>query len=154
MRKKPSLTQMQKQVDDLTQALQRERADSVNLRRRVDEERAQLGNFYKAMVMRDILPIIDNCERLLDHISKHSEERPLKEGVEKIIKQTQKILTDLGVERVETVGQKFDPRLHEAISMEDAGGQVEVVCEELQPGYKLADEIIRHAMVRVRMEKK
>src|SRR3989344_5504442 len=149
-----SIKQLEKQVVELTEALQRERADSVNLRRRVDEERAQLGNFYKAMVVRDVLPIIDNCERLLDHISKHSEERPLKEGVEKIVKQAQKVLAGLGVERIKTVGSEFDPRYHEAISVEDAGGQVEVVCEELQPGYKLDDEIIRHATVRVKMEKK
>jgi len=149
-----SIKQLEKQVVELTEALQRERADSVNLRRRVDEERAQLGNFYKSMVVRDVLPIIDNCERLLDHISKHSEERPLKEGVEKIVKQAQKVLAGLGVERIKTVGSEFDPRYHEAISVEDAGGQVEVVCEELQPGYKLDDEIIRHATVRVKMEKK
>ena len=117
-----------------------------------------MANFYKAIVVRDILPIIDNCERLLDHISRHSEERPLKSGVEQIVKQAQKVLVDLGVERIKTIGETFDPRLHEAISMEDAahstgsgqGGQVEVVCEELQPGYKLGDEIIRHAMVRVK----
>ena len=149
-----SIKQLEKQVVELTEALQRERADSVNLRRRVDEERAQLGNFYKSMVVRDVLPIIDNCERLLDHISKHSEERPLKEGVEKIVKQAQKVLAGLGVEGIKTVGSEFDPRYHEAISVEDAGGQVEVVCEELQPGYKLDDEIIRHATVRVKMEKK
>ena len=155
-----SIKQLEKQVVELTEALQRERADSVNLRRRVDEERAQLGNFYKSMVVRDVLPIIDNCERLLDHISKHSEERPLKEGVEKIVKQAQKVLAGLGVERIKTVGSEFDPRYHEAISVEDpstGSGQahnlVEVVCEELQPGYKLDDEIIRHATVRVRMQR-
>ena len=159
--KTKSYEELQQQIRQLTEALQRERADAINLRRRVDEERSQLGNFYKSMVVRDVLPIIDNCERLLDHISRHSEERPLKDGVEKIVKQAQKVLADLGVERIKTVGQEFDPRYHEAISVEDpsaSSGQahdlVEVVCEELQPGYKLGDEIIRPATVKVRMEKK
>jgi molecular chaperone GrpE (heat shock protein) len=51
--RKPAIEDLQRQVDELTNALQRERADSVNLRRRVEEERAQLGNFYKSMVVRD-----------------------------------------------------------------------------------------------------
>jgi molecular chaperone GrpE len=58
------------------------------------------------------------------------------------------------VERINTVGEEFDPKVHEAVSMEDAGGEVEVVCEELQPGYKIGDEVIRHAMVKVKRQKK
>ena len=45
------------------------------------------------------------------------------------------MLTDLGVQRIKTVGELFDPALHEAVAMEDGDGAVEVVCEELQPGY-------------------
>src|SRR3990167_10908006 len=101
--KKPSLAQLKRQVADLTEALQRERADATNIRRRAEDERQQMANFYKAIVVRDILPIIDNCERLLDHISRHSEERPLKSGVEQIVKQAQKVLVDLGVERIKTI---------------------------------------------------
>ena len=63
-----------------------------------------------------------------------------------------KDVADIGVQRIKTVGEVFDPRLHEAVSMEDGDGAVEVVCEELQSGYLLGDEVIRHAMVRVRME--
>jgi len=161
MRKKPSLTQLQKQVDDLTQALQRERADSVNLRRRIDEERSQLGNFYKSMVVRELLPAVDNLERALMHIPKDLKSHDYVKGVQGIVKQFEDCFKKLGVERIKTVGNKFDPRYHEAISVENpstSSGQVhdlvEVVCEELQPGYKLGDEIIRHATVRVRMEKK
>lgn len=154
MHKKPSLTQLQKQVDELTQALQRERADSVNLRRRVDEERAQLGTFYKSMVVRELLPAVDNLERALMHIPKDLKSHDYVRGVQGVVKQFEQAFKQLGVERIKTVGAEFDPRLHEAISVEDAGGQVEVVCEELQPGYKLGDEIIRHATVKVRMEKK
>lgn len=154
MRKKPSLMQLQKQVDDLTQALQRERADSVNLRRRVDEERAQLGNFYKAMVVRQLLPAIDNLERALIHIPKDLKNHDYVKGVQGVVKQFELCFKQLGVERIKTIGTEFDPRFHEAISVEDAGGHVEVVCEELQPGYKLGNEIIRHATVKVKMEDK
>src|SRR3990167_1321430 len=140
MSKKLTLTDLQQQVAELTEALQRERADAVNLRRRAEEERAQMGNFYKAMIVRDLLPIIDNSERLLEHISAHSKEAPWKEGAEQIVKQAQKVLTDLGVERIKTVGGYFDPHFHEAVHMDDgdpsiSSGQVadEIVSEELQP---------------------
>ncbi len=154
MPKKPSLAQLQKQVNDLTEALQRERADSVNLRRRIEEERAQMGSFYKAMVVRELLPAIDNLERALMHTPKDLKSHDYVKGVQGVVKQFEQCFKQLGVERIKTVGQQFDPRLHEAVSVEDAGGTLEVVCEELQPGYRLNDEIIRHAMVKVRMENK
>ncbi|MEX0881323.1 MAG: nucleotide exchange factor GrpE [Candidatus Saccharimonadales bacterium] len=152
MPKKLPVGQLQKQVDELTDALQRERADSVNLRRRIDEERSQLGIFYKAMVVRQLLPAIDNLERALMHTPKDLKNHDYVKGIKGVDQQFDQCFKQLGVERIKTVGQQFDPRYHEAISVEDAGGQVEVVCEELQPGYKLGDEIIRHATVKVRME--
>jgi molecular chaperone GrpE len=145
-------------VIELTDALQRERADAENLRRRYEEQMSGLKTHVKANVVRDLLPIIDNCERLLEHVSSVSEAKPWKEGVGQIVKQMQKTLADMGVERIKTVGEVFDPHLHEAISVEDpstgSGQAVEIVSEELQPGYKLGDQVIRHAMVRVKMEKK
>ena len=163
MSKKLTLTDLQQQVAELTEALQRERADAVNLRRREEEERAQMGDFYKAMIVRNLLPIIDNSERLLEHISAHSKEAPWKEGAEQIVKQAQKVLADLGVERIKTVGGYFDPHFHEAVHMDDgdpstSSGQAanwhEIISEELQAGYKIGDEIIRPARVKVKKEKK
>jgi molecular chaperone GrpE len=58
------------------------------------------------------------------------------------------------VQKIKTKGEVFDPKYHEAVSMEEGNGDVEVVCEELQPGYKLGDEVIRHAFVKVKMDKK
>lgn len=152
MSKKSGIKELQKQVDELTQALQRERADATNVRRRAEDERQQMANFYKSMIVRELLPAIDNLERSLMHVPKDLKGHDYVKGVQGVIKQFGDCFKRLGVERIKTVGEVFDPKLHEAISMEDAGGDVEVVCEELQPGYKLADEIIRHAMVRVRME--
>lgn len=158
---KVQIESMQQKINELTQALQRERADSVNLRRRIDEERAQLANFYKSMVVRQLLPAVDNLERALMHIPKDLKNHSYIKGVQGVVKQFEQCFKKLGVERIKTLGQQFDPRFHEAISVEDpssGSGQahdlVEVVCEELQPGYKLGNEIIRHATVKVRMEKK
>lgn len=153
MNKKPTLAQLQQHITELTEALQRERADAMNVRRRSDEERAQLGNFYKALIVRELLPAIDNLERALKHVPKDLAGHDFVKGVVATLKQFEKILTELGVERIKTVGAPFDPRYHEAVSMEDGDGTHEVVSEELQAGYKIGDEVIRHAMVKVRMEK-
>src|SRR5690606_15410658 len=75
-------------------------------------------------------------------------------GVQGVVKQFEKTLTDMGVQRIATVGEVFDPRLHEAVSMEEGDGTVEVISEELQAGYTLGEEVIRHAMVRVKLQKK
>ncbi len=149
---------LRQQVAELTEALQRERADSENIRRRYDEQIGNLKTHLKANVVRELLPVIDNFERSLKHkpnsVSKDGSWKQWHEGVEKIFKQFEKTLEQMGVERIKTVGQIFDPRLHEAVSMEEGDGTVEVISEELQAGYTLGDDVIRHAMVRVKMEKK
>lgn len=143
---------LQQQLGELTEALQRERADATNLRRRHDEQIANLKNVVKANVVRDLLPVIDNFERALKHVPADLAENDYIKGVQGVVKQFEKTLADLGVQRIKTVGEPFDPRFHEAISMEDGDGAEEVVSEELQSGYALGDEVIRHAMVRVKMQ--
>ena len=144
---------LQQQVADLTEALQRERADAMNIRRRHDEQVAGLKNVVKATVVRDLLPVIDNFERALKHVPEDLKDNDYVKGVQGVVKQFEKTLADLGVQRIKTVGEPFDPKWHEAISMdEDSEGTQEVVSEELQSGYAIGDEVVRHAMVRVKMQ--
>ena len=142
---------LQNQVDELTAAVQRERADAINMRRRHEEQVASLKNTVKANVVRDLLPVIDNFERALKHVPEELAENDYMKGVAGVVKQFEKTLTDLGVVRIKTVGEPFDPRWHEAVSMDEGEGTEEVVSEELQAGYRLGDEVIRHAMVKVTM---
>lgn len=149
----------------LTEALQRERADATNIRRRHEEQISSLRSTVKASVVKDLLPVIDNFERAIKHLpaAESHESRVMSqeeknllewvEGVKKILLQFEKTLAEIGVERIKTVGEAFDPHLHEAVSMEEGDGDQEVVCEELQSGYKLGNEVIRHAMVRVKSTK-
>ncbi len=154
MSKKPTLQDLQQQIGELTEALQRERADTLNLRRRVEEERANLANTSKAMVLEQLLPAFDTLEQALKHAPKDLADHDYIKGIQAVAKQFNDALVKLGVERIKTVGERFDPHLHEAVHMEEGTGRVEVVCEELQPGYKIGDEVIRHAMVKVKKEKK
>lgn len=151
MSKKPTLKELEQQVGELTEALKRERADSENIRRRHEAQTASLRSIVKANVIRDLLPALDNLERSLKHVPKDLEGNDYVKGVQAVVKQFDKTLEQLGVTRIKTVGEVFDPRLHEAISMEEGDGTKEIISEELQAGYTLGDEIIRHAMVRVRV---
>lgn len=141
---------LQQQVADLTDALQRERADAMNIRRRHDEQIAKLKTTVKASVVADLLPVIDNFERALKHVPEDLAENDYVKGVQGVVKQFEKTLTDIGVTRIKTVGEEFNPHLHEAVSMEEGEGSKEIVSEELQSGYQLGEEVIRHAMVRVK----
>lgn len=143
---------LQLQIDQLTEALQRERADSTNIRRRHDDEMASLRNRIKAAVIEDLLPVIDNFERALKHVPEDLTDNDYVKGVQGVVKQFEKTLADMGVERIKTVGEPFNPSLHEAVSMDegDGDGGQEVVSEELQAGYRFDDDVLRHAMVRVK----
>jgi molecular chaperone GrpE len=148
--KKPAMKDLVQKVNELTEALQRERADAINIRRRHEEQMAGLKNLVKANVVSDLLPVIDNFERALAHTPKGLEGDDYVKGVRGVVKQFEKTLEDIGVKKIKTVGEHFDPRLHEAVSMEEGDGEQEIITEELQPGYMLGDEVIRHAMVRVK----
>ncbi|HJQ08338.1 MAG TPA: nucleotide exchange factor GrpE [Candidatus Saccharimonadales bacterium] len=143
---------LEQQIAELTAALQRERADAVNLRRRHEEHITNLKTVVKASVVRELLPVIDNFERALKHVPAELEGNDYIKGVQGIVRQFEKTLADIGVQRIKTVSEPFNPHLHEAVSMEDGEGDHEIVSEELQAGYILDDEVIRHAMVRVRLQ--
>jgi molecular chaperone GrpE len=146
--------ELEQKIEELTNALQRERADSINLRRRVEEDRSKLADVYKSSVVRDLLPAIDNLERALKHAPKDLKDHDYVKGVQGVVKQFNKALEELGVKKIKAVGEEFNPKYHEAVGVEDGDGDIEVVCEELQSGYQLGNEIIRHAFVKVKMEKK
>ncbi len=145
---KTDLVALQQQIGELTQALQRERADATNIRRHHEEEITRLRTSVKAHVVSDLLPVIDNFERALKHVPKELEGNDYIKGVQGVVKQFEQTLADMGVERIKTVGEHFDPELHEAVSAEGEGND-ETVSEELQAGYKIGNDVIRHAMVRV-----
>ena len=146
----PDAEELLQQLSDLTEALQRERADAMNVRRRADEERSQLASFYKSLVVRELLPVIDNFERAIKHTPKELANNDYVKGIQSILKQFEQTLTKIGVERIKTVGEHFDPEIHEAVSVEEGDGKQEIVTEELQAGYCLNNEVLRHAIVKIK----
>jgi molecular chaperone GrpE len=149
-KKQDELQLLQQQVASLTEALQRERADATNIRRRHDEQMAGLKSLVKSQIIEELLPIIDNFERALKHIPKDLAHNDYIKGVNGIVKQFEKTLTDMGVLRIKTVGELFNPHFHEAVGVDEGEGEQEVVSEELQAGYQIGEQVIRPAMVKVK----
>ena len=140
--------QLVQQVADLTEALQRERADAMNLRRHHESQMKGLKTMITSQVIEELLPVIDNFERALKHVPADLDGNAYIKGVQGVVKQFETTLSGLGVERIQTVGEAFNPHLHEAVSV-DGDGENEIVSEELQAGYLLGDQVIRHATVKV-----
>lgn len=141
--------QLQAQLAEVTGDLQRVQADFVNFRRRAETERAEVFELAKAKVAHDFLSVRDSFDR-------EQESRPADvpeewaKSIDSVRSQFDQVLSRLGVERFESKGRRFDPHLHEAVGQDESGeGPDEIVTEELQSGYKLGGQVLRHAMVRV-----
>lgn len=143
--------EFEQQIGELTQDLQRTRADFENFRKRVDEEKVRAKeNGASGMVMK-LLPVIDDIERAVGHMPKELEEDKWAQGVAGLVKKLEKTLDGIGIKRIEAKeGVDFNPEIHDAIQVdEDAEGEKEVIAEELQAGYLLNDSPIRPAIVKV-----
>jgi molecular chaperone GrpE len=148
----PDMGDLLRRLAELTEALQRERADAVNQRRQHEAQIANLRNVVKSGVIGELLPVIDNFERALKHVPADLSGNDFIKGVQGIVKQFEDTLERIGVVRIKTVGEPFDPKYHEAVQMEEGEGEQEIVSEELQPGYKIGEDVVRHAMVKVKLQ--
>ena len=109
---------------ELNESLLRERADAMNVRKRAEDDKARMSGFYKAVVIQELLPSIDNLERAISAGEGVSEDYV--KGLQSVHKQMMQSLEKLGVERIKTVGEPFNPELHEAVVMEEGGDGNEV----------------------------
>ena len=143
--------QLVEQISELTADLQRTRADFENYRKRVEQEKQQARTSGQASAVLKLLPVIDNIERAIVHIPDNLKDDKWVQGVSGLVKNLEKSLESLNLRRIDaTPGSQFNPELHEAIQFdEDAEGDKELIVEELQAGYTLNGQPIRHAMVKV-----
>ncbi|NLD49349.1 MAG: nucleotide exchange factor GrpE [Clostridiaceae bacterium] len=128
--------------------LQRTTAEFDNYKKRTAKEKDSLYSDAVSDVVAAFLPVLDNIERAIQ--ASESESGQLKEGVELIYRQFKEIMSKLGVEDIEAVGNSFDPKLHNAVMhIDDDSFSENVIVEEFQKGYILKDRVIRHSMVKV-----
>lgn len=151
MAKNKKQEELEQQLGELTQDLQRTRADFENYRKRVELEKTQAREAGQSASILKLLPVIDNIERAIAHTPEDLQDNKWVQGVTGLVKNLEKSLENLNVKRIDAKpGSVFNPELHEAIQMdEDAEGEKEIISEELQAGYVLNGVPIRHAMVKV-----
>lgn len=143
--------EMEQQLEELTADLQRTRADFENYRKRMEQEKTAARAAGQAATILKLLPVIDNIERAVAYTPDELKDNKWAQGVAALVKNLEKSLDSLDLKRIESKpGTEFNPDLHEAIQFDDeAEGEKEVIAEELQAGYLLAGQPVRHAMVRV-----
>jgi len=149
---KPKQTdESQARIDELTQDLQRTRADFENYRKRMEAEKVAAREAGQASAILKLIPVIDTIERAILYMPDELKENKWALGIAGLAKNLEKALESLNLKRIDAkTGTPFDPELHEAIQFdEEAAGDKEVIAEELQAGYLLAGRPVRHAMVKV-----
>lgn len=142
---------LQVKIDELTNDLQRTRADFENYRKRVEAEKAAARENGQMAAILKLLPVIDNIERAIAYVPEELKDNAWAQSVTKLVKNLDNSLKSLNLERIKAEpGTPFDPEVHEAIQFdEEATGDKEVIAQELQSGYLLGGRPVRHAMVKV-----
>ena len=146
---------LQKKVETLAAALQetdnrlkRLQADFENFRRRTNKEREEIGNVVTQELLKNLLPIVDNFDRAM--ATEQQDGEAFKKGVEMIYTQLGETLKNVGLEPIETEGQKFDPNFHQAVMrVENPDLDDDTIAQELQKGYIVKGKVIRPSMVQV-----
>ena len=132
----------EEKITELTNDLQRTRADFENYRKQVEAQRAQAMSVAKYATVEKFLPLIDDIDRAI--LAYPDQLKPLE-------KSFTKTLQSLNLEKINSqVGTEFNPDYHEAVSVEDEGGDTEVIAETLRPGYLYEGNVVRAAMVKVK----
>ncbi len=143
--------ELAKALDDLTvhkEQYLRTLAEMENLRKRTQRDKEDLAKYANESILREILPVIDNLERAVEHAEQADSNDGLFEGVQMTLTQFSQLLSKFGVEPVDAVGQPFDPAYHQAMGqMESEDYPVNTVVQQMQKGYQLNKRLLRPAFV-------
>lgn len=143
----PEETKLKQELEETTDRLKRLMAEFDNFKKRNSKERENMYNMILSDIISAFLPVMDNLEKAANATT---QDENYKQGIELVVKQFSDVLVANGVEVIQTVGKKFDPELHEAVSsVSDENLGVQEIKEEFRKGYKIKDKVIRHAMVSV-----
>ena len=122
-------------------------ADLENFRKRQRRELDDARFEAKSKVLKEMLPVVDNLERAIEHATQQAGTSPIVEGVQLVLRQFMSAFERLDVTPVEAAGQPFDPNLHEAISQAESDQPPGTVVQVLQRGYRSAERLLRPALV-------
>ncbi len=146
------LNKQVEQTNKFRDELLRKAADFENFRKQKERETMMASSRALENIIRELLPVVDDVKRLLQHAPLDSEisneARPYIEGVDLVKKNLEKWLAEKGVNPIESKGMMLDVNFHEAISQIDhPEAEPDTIIEEYQTGYLLGEKVIRHAKV-------
>ncbi|CAN5562303.1 nucleotide exchange factor GrpE [soil metagenome] len=125
-------------------------ADFQNFRRRNQQDMLTFRKLATENLISDLLPILDNFERTLQHLQAGVDPEKMLTGILAVEKQLRSVLEAQNLKRISALGEPFDPDMHEAVAVEPSDEHPDdTVIAELEPGYKLGDKVIRPARVKV-----
>lgn len=148
------MTVPKKEYEALQDKYLRACAELENTKKRLEKEKVDSVKYANDSLILEFLPILDNLEIAEKHIKEAKDFKAVQEGVDMIQLQMQDFLKEIGVERIKTVGEKFDPHQHEVVEVvESLDKGDELIVEELKPGYKINGRLLRPALVKIGKEK-
>jgi molecular chaperone GrpE len=149
------LRRVEAERNEMRESLARRQADFENFRKRVERDRNDSYNRLVGDVVSKLLPVLDNLRRALDaeetvQANESKEFRHFLHGVELISKQLSTVLEGLGLQQIDALGHPFDPHIHEAVITEQTDEyEPDTVIQEIVPGYRLGEKLLRPAIVKV-----
>jgi len=140
---------LRRNAEDNLAGWKRAKADYENLKRRTEEEKEKTAELLNAELILGILPIIDNFENAYKNVPEEIKDNDWVKGIALIKSQLEKFLQDNEVCVIESRGEDFNPRWHEAIESINSVEEKGKIIEEVQKGYKFKNKVIRPARVKV-----
>ena len=144
---KQALAEEKSKAEEYLANWQRAQADFINFKKRSEQEKGEATRFANAMLILNLLLVLDDLERALDSLPTKLVELTWIDGIRLIYRKLQVTLEAQGLSPIKAEGEKFDPNIHEAVMYGE--GEEGMVTQELQRGYKLHDRVIRPSMVAV-----
>ncbi len=140
----------QARIQELENQVKRIAADFDNFRKHADKEKKSLFQLAQARTLLELTPVLDNFRRATEHLPEHLKNDNWVTGVLYIEKQLEQIFESLGITKIKSVGEPFDPNLHEALSTEPSGSVAkDHIIAELESGYTLDGHVLKPAKVKV-----
>lgn len=145
------ITDLKQQLDKVSDQYLRSQAEIQNIQTRNKKDQAALVKYDGQQLAHDILPALDNLERALSTPVEGEQAESLKKGIEMVQKHLMDALTSNGVTEIKAEGEKFDPKIHQAVQTvaAESDDQKDHVAKVLQKGYLMKDRVLRPAMVMV-----
>ena len=140
--------ELESKVNELQDKLLRKAAEFENYKRRTENDQLNLLSFAAESFIIKILPVIDDFERSLDHISDADSAEAIKEGIMLVYDKLIKILDEQGIKKIDSVGKPFNVDYHDALmQIKDDTVPAHTVVEEVEKGYLYKNKVIKHAKV-------